>query len=969
MRFPFAREISPAIRAAREAGGTGIARAFGLENLLGRWVGATPELRLSFAASPTARSWVETFAQKKYAQPKNFDLQASAQALESELHLDRDVLIRSIDEPISRLILEYQKKSRGQMQADAVTRQVLENIRLRKNKQGHNLAENHFANYKTLSEDLLLEEAGITLRRGQRHPIDVVNQIADIYHQSLKTLGKRMVELQMIPEEVMQDPQWFNRYLPQEANLMALRNDPATVLNLVTTVMERRKAESVVRKRSYVEKGKASIEQFIAATEARIKKIREEIQTSTEKSIQQKNLRIEKTNAAIQKLEGQKEKLRQQIDKQVKVIEERIKRKGDPITEMESVQMQRWEDQIKNYDRRLEKLRKINDKRIKSLERMAARQTKKLDKEQALRIQKAERRIKKWQKRREKQLARKMERQAAREERLAQAEAFDPRQWASNWLYHVEHGEYDTTGTSRMYIGRAGAQKRRGLLIPDDMLAEFEPFLVNNIRDLAARYIHDIMPRIKLAEKFPDDQSFVKLKEAIHQDYQNLRTDPTVDIRDRVKLAREESRVLEDIDILRDRFLGKDRMPTNPYSLLQRVSTSILKLNTMTSLGRVALGSIPDLARSVARYGAPRVMEVMSGTLNASELWKLSKEELQTLIGIHELQLQHRYHESSDVITGVQPLNRLERMIDKASERFGRITGLSYWNQAGIERVALLACDLILGTARKIALKQPLDRLELVKIAEAGLDQAALERIWKQFDKYGKEKNHVWFPNMAKWDDQQAARLFQIAIKREVETVWTIPGIGDRPVWTSYRLGRHLGQFKSFSFTIVQSALLSGLQYSDRAAMEGMALSLFLGGSLYALYEILEGRKPDLSPGRLTIEAMDRSGVLGWLMDVDAILERASEGRIGLSPLLGGPVRSKYTSRDIFALLGGKTAGTIQDIFAITGAVASNNWSAADVKSMRRLIPYQNVFYLKWLFDGLERGYANLVGAEESSPK
>jgi len=958
-------KVPQAIKAAREAGGTGIAGAYGAENILGRMIGATPALRLFSSASPTARNWAEMFVQRKFAQAKNFFFKSSAQDLETELHWERDVIHYSIYKKTNAIINEYKKRTRKLTQADDITRRTLEDIRLLKNKQGSNLPENYFRKYKGLTEKLLLEEAGRTLRSGIPHAIPEVNKIAETYHEVLNALGKRMVKLRMIPEEVMDNPNWYLRYVPQEANLAAVRNDPATILNLVAKVKERQKTEFVSRRMNLVQKGREYLERFQKTTLEKIENARRKISFTQEQIIKDKSEIIEKTNAKIQALEERREKLRKHIDVQSDKIKKRIERTGDPITEMESVKLQKWEEQLKNYDRQLQKFYKYIQKQEASIARLSERKIKNIDKMQAIRAKKIERWIKKFTKTREKQFKKALARQAAAEEKLAKAQAFDPREWASNWLHDIEHGGYDATGGNKLYIGLAGAQKRRGLIIPDDMLPDFEPFLINNIADLVNRYIHDILPRIKLTEKFPDDTSFIKLKKTITQEYQNLRANPELDIKDKVRLAREEARILEDINILRDRFLGKDRMPVNPYSLIHRTSNYILKLNTMTALGRVVLSSIPDMGRLVARYSAPRVMNVMAGSLQASELAKLSKEEMRTLIGITELQLQRRYHAFSDLPTGLQPLTRLERFLDHASERFGKITLLSYWNQAGMETAALIATDLILGTARKMALKMPLNKLELAKIAESGLDQNTLSRIWNQFNKYGKEKNHVWFPNMAKWDDQEAAKIFQIAIKREVENVWTIPGIGDRPVWTSYQLGRHISQFKSYSFTIIQSAILSGLQYSDRAAAEGFALSMFLGGSLYVLYQLSDGKTPDMSPGRLILESFDRSGILGWISDIDAIIERATEGKLGMSPLLGGQVRSKYTSRDIFALLGGKTAGTIQDIFAVTGAATSMNWTAADVKAFRRLIPYQNVFYMRYLFDGLERGYGYLVGAEE----
>lgn len=49
---------------------------------------------------------------------------------------------------------------------------------------------------------------------------------------------------------------------------------------------------------------------------------------------------------------------------------------------------------------------------------------------------------------------------------------------------------------------------------------------------------------------------------------------------------------------------------------------------------------------------------------------------------------------------------------------------------------------------------------------------------------------------------------------------------------------------------------------------------------------------------------------------------------------------------------------------AATGlnAVATGEVSPADARAIRRLVPYQNLFYTRWLFDKLETGIAGEGG-------
>ena len=89
----------------------------------------------------------------------------------------------------------------------------------------------------------------------------------------------------------------------------------------------------------------------------------------------------------------------------------------------------------------------------------------------------------------------------------------------------------------------------------------------------------------------------------------------------------------------------------------------------------------------------------------------------------------------------------------------------------------------------------------------------------------------------------------------------------------------------------------------------------------------------------------------------------------GLGPsLLTGEKTTRYASRNIIGTLLGPTAGTVQDIAqtgrAIASPVTGSEVSKGDVYAMRRLLPFQNVFYLRSIFDILERKTAESLGAK-----
>ena len=72
---------------------------------------------------------------------------------------------------------------------------------------------------------------------------------------------------------------------------------------------------------------------------------------------------------------------------------------------------------------------------------------------------------------------------------------------------------------------------------------------------------------------------------------------------------------------------------------------------------------------------------------------------------------------------------------------------------------------------------------------------------------------------------------------------------------------------------------------------------------------------------------------------------------------------SRYASRNIMGSLLGPSVGTVQDIFQVTGSASQGEMTKSDIRAMRKMLPYQNLFYIRTLLDELEETTAEAVGA------
>jgi len=210
-------------------------------------------------------------------------------------------------------------------------------------------------------------------------------------------------------------------------------------------------------------------------------------------------------------------------------------------------------------------------------------------------------------------------------------------------------------------------------------------------------------------------------------------------------------------------------------------------------------------------------------------------------------------------------------------------------------------------------------------------------------------------------------RTFRAAIARETDKIIVTPGIGDRPLMMSQLLGspelaQLVFQFRGFAFASAQRVAIAGLQQRDAAVLNGFLLSVGLGMLSYFIRVPLSGYEFSDDPRVWVAEGVDRSGVMGWLFDVNNIAEKATRGQVGVNALVGGPQMTRYASRNVWGAILGPTMGTGDDLFRVTGGLATGEWNEGDTRALRRLVPYQNLFYLRWLLDQAEEGVNRELG-------
>lgn len=491
-----------------------------------------------------------------------------------------------------------------------------------------------------------------------------------------------------------------------------------------------------------------------------------------------------------------------------------------------------------------------------------------------------------------------------------------------------------------------GPTKERVLAIADEKI---EDFLESDIEHIARVYNRTMSADAELAGQFGRADLQQQIRQ-VQEEYAVKRAGVT-DEKIMRRLDGEMKRDLEDIQALRDRLRGTYGMPRNAGGLAVRGARMIKGLNYLRLMGGMTLSAVPDLGRSVMIHGLQRVASQGIAPMVAN--WKgfrMAAREVKLAGTALDMILDNRAMQLADVWDDYGRLSKFERGVNVLQNKFGLVSLMAPWNAAMKQFVGVITQTRILEA---LAGGKPTKR-EIERLAYLGIDGPMAKRIKAQFEAHGeRQEGGVWWANTEGWTDGEAVSAYRGALVKEVDSAIVTPGAGDKPLWTSTTLGGLVSQFKGFGFASTQRVALAGLQQRDAAALNGMFLSVALGMLSYAAVSKLSGRETTDDPAKWIGEGIDRSGLIGMFSDVV---------NLGARTMGVGWSGSRYASRGNVEMFLGPSAGLINDTLTVMGAGGDGKWTATETHAARRLVPYQNLFYLRWLFDAAEDGINQAAG-------
>lgn len=507
--------------------------------------------------------------------------------------------------------------------------------------------------------------------------------------------------------------------------------------------------------------------------------------------------------------------------------------------------------------------------------------------------------------------------------------------------------------------------KSRTLDVPDEIL---EPYLISDFEDVMNGYIRSVTPNLEMRKTFGSVDLKTEKEEVA--DAYRVKIANAKDAKEARRLTEEHSRVQEDIDGMLRRVMNQTG-PTGRENMgWVRAARIARQYNYIRLLGGQTLSSLSDFGHVISRYGMVRTGKAAAKFLTDVSFNKLTRADNQRLGTAVDWILDSRTGTLADIAEDLSGgrgfAAEAERFGRTSSQVFTRLTLMSTWNSTIKNLTSILEQDAILRGAQNPG---KLKAFQRGKIAQMGFSDADLEALAAQFAKHGEDADGLLRARTDLWDNQELAKRFESAIINAGEIMAISKGAGDLPLVMDGELAKTLLQFKSFGMAAVNRLMIpvaQGLAQKDMASANGLAMMVGLGALTYYAKEKAAGREPDLSPATVARESLSWSGALGFLPDVlDPAVSVMPEPLRGLR-------LSRFADRAPFETFLGPSFGTATDLFQAlsnaTGPTSETDMSpsltASDIHKLRKVIPLQNLFYLRRVINALEGETAELLGAQ-----
>lgn len=537
-------------------------------------------------------------------------------------------------------------------------------------------------------------------------------------------------------------------------------------------------------------------------------------------------------------------------------------------------------------------------------------------------------------------------------------------------------------------VGVRSPMRARTLNIPYEQKSRY---LEKNSEKVLDRYLRTMGSDIELFRAF-GDRSGSKAIQDVLDDMQRIRehleTRP-VDESGKKITAKQRREHLRKHDIATQRRKSEfeqtinrvrslQGVPDNPNALPYRLGRFFINMNVPTMMGVAAITSIPDAGRAVMAHGLTRTfrdgwMPFVRSLMDESQR-KLTRAQVKELrlagVGI-EVFTQQRARNIFDILEGGANVSAVERGAEYLALKTPQVALFGPWTDmmktltgtVTMARMTRAIEDVAQGRASAADIKY---------LANTGIDEITARRIYSQLEmpQGGTRYQDVIIPNTEGWTDYKAMRAWMAALSREDSRIVLTPGL-ERPLMSdASMLGRLVFQFRSFTMSANSKLLIAALQSRDMAALhavQGLMFSLALGMISYYIWAMTTSERAreemqNASWGEWVDQAIYRSGVLGAFSEAQIVGSTVSWAQ-PFTTFAQSDIAGRRPEATVDALLG-PSAGKLRQIISVINNM--DEPTQGTVSQARKLVPYQNVFWLRRALNEIEEAVADYFNLPES---
>ena len=524
---------------------------------------------------------------------------------------------------------------------------------------------------------------------------------------------------------------------------------------------------------------------------------------------------------------------------------------------------------------------------------------------------------------------------------------------------------------SKLKGGGGKPLKTRKMTVSQDEMMEWHITDIPKLVDMYSRALHPMIRLTELAQKLgAKDISEMreKFSQMIMQEYNELAKGKTG--KEATQLRKKRDADIADMKASLELVQGI--YGDGPNVLNDSARTfyqNFLKWNYIRLLGYMTISSMADAGIQVFVHGPYRFIH--NGLVQSfSGVRQIAKQDLKAIGYAIETELGTRiksYVEHQGLSTNPGPFTK---GLDALTQGFGNLSLMNQWNSLQQSIAGHIGINRTLQTVHKFVKGEKVSDTEMERVIRNGLDKKHWQTIY-EFTK-NNDSDGTLFADWTNWDirtpeQREALTQFQASVAKEIDNIVIVPGLGDKPLFAQTPAGKLLFQFKTFLMAATNRVTVSGIQRRhDVNTYLGVLAMLSMGALSYVVASLVRGNEPDLSFKNLSLEAVDKSGLLGIWGELGNISAKA----------LGFTGTSRYASRDVVGALIGPSSGAISEVVGVLQAVTDSMRSADDPKyrpittkdaqKLLRLAPMQNLFYIHQLNRKATRGLALELGAVDN---